>query len=96
MIRTLVAGLSFAASFAFGLVSEPVDAAQTRAKAKQSADTPRAMRRLNSISRVDGNESAGSRQVALRDRSTINLPNGRLNGKEFFESLQERSTGAGE
>ena len=91
LAAVLIAGLG-AASW-----PEPADAAQTtRAKAKRSADAQPQTRRVASASRTGNEREPIPGLVGLRDRSTIYHANGRINGREFFERLQEQTGGGGQ
>ena len=95
MFRTLLAAALIAG---FGLASsiEAVDAAQsTSAKSKRAASHS-STRRVAVAASSDRSRSTSTSALPLRDRSTINLANGRLNGREFFDRLNEQSSGAGD
>ena len=86
----LIGGLGVAA------LPVPADAAQTRAKVKRAVDGQPVARNAPSATRIAGSRISSASQSSLRDRSTYYQANGRLDGKAFFETLQERSSGAGE
>ena len=90
LAATVIAGLSVASA------SDPADAARgASAKSKRATSQPSA-RRTAVATRADRGTSSAASSIQLRDRSTFYLANGRLNGREFFDQLNERSTGAGE
>ena len=93
MSRTILAMLLFAGLGAASL-PEPVDAAQTRAKARRAADSQTSERRV-AVARTE-RKSDAARGPELRDRSTYYSRDGKLNGREFFDQLNERSSGAGD
>ena len=90
LAAALIAGLGVASA------PDPVDAAETAsARSKRPTSQPSA-RRTAVATRADRGTSSVASSSQLRDRSTFNLANGRLNGREFFDQLNERATGAGE
>ena len=96
MLKAMLAAIVIAA--VSGAVTADAEAAQTRAKAKRTADSQQSPRRVAVAARADRaqDRAQNSSPTALRDRSTYYHANGRLNGREFFEQLNERNTGAGE
>ena len=68
----------------------PVDARTVRTKANK-AQTPQKMVRSPRIAERNGGWEAFPGNPGFRDRTTINHPNGRLNGQEFFDSIADRA-----
>ena len=95
MYRTTLAAL-LVAGVAMAAMPESSDAAQTRAKAKRTADSQTVSRRADATSRSGDSYQPIPGVVGARDRSTYYLPNGRINGKEFMEQMQERTNGTGQ
>ena len=95
MTRTIVAMLLIA-GLGVASLPEPVDAAQARAKAKRTTDSQPSARRVATTQRSDGTYQPIAGVTGVRDRSTYYLPDGRINGREFFEQLQERTSGTGQ
>ena len=90
LVAVLIGGLGF------GAMPEAADAAQTRSKVKRSAEARPVTRRVATTENAGNRGEVIAGLVGVRDRSTYYLPNGRINGKEFFEQLQERSNGTGQ
>jgi hypothetical protein len=72
------------------------EAQQARSKTQRSAANKAPVQRVASRSGTDESGEPIKGLVGLRDRSTINHANGRLNGKEFFERMQEWTGGLGQ
>src|SRR5262245_61463990 len=90
-----IMALSLVVAGAAGLaLSQPAEARSDRAKVKKAHPTHHVRR--TRIAQRDGGWEARPAGPALRDRTTFYHPNGRLNGQEFFDSISDRTTGAGE
>ena len=100
---TTVTTLVFACLAAAFTTMAPISsatAAQSRAQAREAARDQRAVARQQSARRFAAT-TGESREpikglIGLRDRSTIYHADGRLNGREFFERLQEQTGGGGQ
>ena len=96
MPRPIAVTIAATAVMTFGLAGA-ADARTSRSKvqrAEQAKAIP-APRRTAAAHRNGGWEPFPS-TPGLRDRTTIYHPNGRLNGQELFDSIADRTTGAGE
>lgn len=78
--------------------SYPLEARATKSKVQRADAAPtsaKPRRNVASTQRGNGNEVyAGT--SGLRDRTAIYNANGRLNGQALFDSISERTSGAGE
>ena len=75
--------------------ASPADARAAKAKmqraAKAEAGSP-----VRRSAATAPRRSAAARSVSLQDRTSINQRNGRLDGQALFDSIAERTSGAGE
>ncbi len=96
MIESIAVAVACAvAGTAMLACAEPADARAAKAKAKK-AQSSQATRQTTRVALRDGGWDAFPGQPGFRDRATIYHPNGRLNGKELFDSIADRAGNAGE
>jgi len=94
MLKAIVAALALA-GLAVGAMPEPSQAAsEIRAKSRQAAEK----RQRTAAPSRDVSSQRDSSQVAprLRDRSTYYSKDGRIDGKEFFDQVNERAPAGGQ
>lgn len=91
-------------SFAFALAavcamtlapSTNAEAQSSRAKL-QRAENAKSKPAVRRSAVVAARRNVGNGSSGLPDRTTINHPNGRINGQALFDSIAERTSGAGE
>ena len=87
----VTAAIALAALAALG--PGPAVEARTGKAKMQRAEKAKA---AQPVRRAAAARSSGWQDSGLRDRTTIYHPNGRINGKELFDSISDRSSGAGE
>ena len=96
MIKMIAVAMACAVAGTAMLASaEPADARAAKAKAKK-AQSSQTRRLTTRVALRDGGWEAFPGQPGFRDRTTIYHPNGRLNGKELFDSIADRAGNAGE
>lgn len=71
-------------------IVEPVEAKSARAKTTKVQSSQKVIRTTR-VSKMNGGWDAFPGNPGFRDRTTINHPNGRLNGQEFFDSIADRA-----
>jgi hypothetical protein len=86
----------FISCLACAVVPEAGAATQSRAKAKRAVEVQPSRTRVAVTPRAATRSEPITGQTGLRDRSTFYQADGRINGREFFDQLQERSNGMGQ